>query len=147
MKSLLLSVIILATFNVSAKSIRVHTTLDGWGDVSASFEINADLGRAWVNLEIDDAPSDPDSDSYDKRVKIEGLSYEVDTKEVIYTSENGIVTVCSQTRTRGRGIFRNTRMKNTQACFFEEGKEIRSHDDGFYVSTRKYQTLTLVINE
>jgi hypothetical protein len=146
MKSLLLSVFILATLNVSAKSVRVHTTLDGWGDVSASFEINADLGRAWVNLEIDDAPSDTDSDTYDKRIKIEGLSYDVDTKEVIYTSENGIVTVCSQTRTRGRGIFRNTRMKNTQACFFEEGKEIKSHDDGFYVTTRKYQTLTLVIN-
>jgi hypothetical protein len=147
MKSVLLSFLILITFNVSAKSIRVHKTLDGWGEITPSFDINAELGRAWVNLEIDDSPSDPDSDSYDKRVKVEGLSYDTKTKEIIYTSEDGLVTVCAETRTRGRGIFRSTRIKNTQACFFEEGKVVSSYDDGFYVRTRKYQTLTLVINE
>ena len=139
--------LLIATLNASAESIKIHTTLDGWGKITPSFDINAKLGRAWVNLEIDDSPSDPDSSSYDERVKIEGLSYDVDTKEVIFTSVNGEITVCAKSRTRGRGIFRNTRIFKTNACKFKKGTEVRTIDDGYDIYKRKYQTITLEINE
>jgi len=147
MKSLLLSMLLMASLSASAKSIELYSTWDTTADINPTFDINAELGRAWVNLEIDDSPSDLDSSSWDERIKVDGLSYDNDTKEIIYTDENGDVAVCANTRTRGRGIFRNTRLLSTKTCKFKKGTKVKMVDDGYHIRKRVYQTISLIISK
>jgi hypothetical protein len=144
MKSFLSAILILASVNASAKTIKLFSFWAGFADdVQTSFMLNEDLGRAWVNvLTIHDF--DDDTDEVDHYVKVDGLSYNQETKEVIYTDGKSEV-VCARYITRGRGIFRNTRLVNTKDCQFVESREVRSVDDGFYVRTKKYDVVSLKI--
>lgn len=147
MKSIIAILLLTTGLNASAEMIRLYSTWDTWGELTPSFEINAELGRAWVNIEIDSSPNDPDSSPWDERIKVDGLFYDQTTKEIVYSDEKGDEFVCAKTRTRGRGIFKNTRIVKTNTCTFKITKEVRSIDDGFHFTKRKYQVMNLVINK
>lgn len=145
MKALLISLLALASINASAKTIKLYSIWDGFADdIQPEFMINKDLGRAWVNV-VTVQEWDEDDDYNDNFIKVEGLTYNQETKEVVY-SEGTKSVVCAAYQTRGRGIFRRTVLKNTSDCQFVISKETRSVDDGFYVRTKKYEVVSLKIN-
>jgi hypothetical protein len=138
--------LILLTLSVSAvaKSFTLHTTLYTNAQVSADFAVNGDLGRAWIHLEIDEGPTDPDSDSYDRRVKVEGLTYDSDLEAVLYKTGDK-TTVCAQLKSRGRGIFRSIGLVKTGECIFKSELISKMVDDGFYIKRKSYLVTSLVI--
>lgn len=145
MKTLLAGLLVLASVSASAKTIKLYSMWDGFADaIETKFMVNADLGRAWVNV-VTVHEWDEEDDYEDHFVKVEGLSYNQDTQEVVFTDGNTEV-VCAAYSTRGRGIFRSTRLRNSGDCKFVVTKETRSVDDGFYVRTKKYEVVSLKIN-
>jgi hypothetical protein len=144
MKSMLIALLTLASASSFAKTINLYTTWNTHAQITSKFDINADLGRAWVSLDINDSPNDSESMSEEKRIKVQGLSYDAQTNEVIYTSD-GRNIVCAVAVTRGRGIFRNTTIKNSKDCSFKTIIETKMVDDGFNVRRQRYQTIQLVI--
>jgi hypothetical protein len=144
MKTLLLSLLLLASVNASAKTIKLFSFWAGFADdVQTTFVVNEELGRAWVNVVTIHDLGD-ESDEVDHFVKVEGLSFDKATQEVVYSGGEFKVT-CARYVTRGRGIFRSTRLINSDACRFVESREVRSIDDGFYVRTKKYEVVSLEI--
>lgn len=146
MKNVLLLMMIFTATTAAAETIKVYSTWNQWAELTATFDTNPSLGRAWVNIEVDESPSDPDWDPTDHRVKVDGLYYNNEIDAVVYANENGVETICAQTRTRGRGIFRRTNLVSTKSCKFKTSYEVRSVDDGYHVRKRKYKVLSLVIN-
>lgn len=145
MKALLITLLTLTSLTASAKTVRLFSIWDGFADdIQPEFMVNADLGRAWVNV-VTVHEWDEEDDYNDNFIKVEGLSYNPNTKEVIYTEGNQEV-VCAAYSARGRGIFRRTSLRNTNDCKFVVTKETRSVDDGFYVRTKKYEVVSLEIN-
>lgn len=145
MKTLLAALLVLASVSASAKTIKLYSAWQGFADeINPEFMVNADLGRAWVNV-VTVHDWDEDTDENDHFVKVEGLSYNQDTQEVVYTDGNSEV-VCAVYSTRGRGIFRSTRLRNSGDCKFVQTTEVRSVDDGYYVRTKKYDVVSLKVN-
>lgn len=145
MKSLLVLALLLTSVAASAKSIRLFTVRSGYADeIQTEFKVNKDLGRAWVNVMTITDYWDEDEDITDNYIKVEGLSYDKDTQEVVYTEQEATV-VCASIRSRGRGIFRHLRMDNTSECSFRIATEFKDVDDGFYVRTKKYDVVYLDI--
>lgn len=145
MKQLLTVLLILTSVSASAKSITVFNKWAGYADdMIPEFMVNKDLGRAWVNIvTVDDWGEDEyETDNF---VKIEGLSFNQETQQIVYTDGTSEV-VCATVRTRGRGIFRRTKIVNSGECNFVHTVERRSLDDGFRVSRRKYDIIRLEIN-
>lgn len=145
MKKILTTLLVFASVSASAKTIKLYSAWQGFADeINPEFVVNADLGRAWVNV-ITVHDWDEDTDEDDNFVKVEGLSYKQDTQEVIYADGNTEV-VCAVYSTRGRGIFRSSRLRNSGNCKFIQTTETKSVDDGFYVRTKKYDVISLKIN-
>lgn len=144
MKKLLGLVLLSMTTMASAQSIKVYSTWLYTADITTKFAINADLGRAWLELEVDNCGMDPDCDTDEVRVKVEGLSYNTELKQVEFSKDNKTV-VCAIEKTRGRGIFRSTRLVETNECTFKNIEEVKMVDDGFFIKKRKYQTVFLEI--
>lgn len=143
MKALLITLLTLTSLTASAKTVRLFSMWDGFADdIQPEFMVNAE--RAWVNV-VTVHEWDEEDDYNDNFIKVEGLSYNPNTKEVIYTEGNQEV-VCAAYSARGRGIFRRTSLRNTNDCKFVVTKETRSVDDGFYVRTKKYEVVSLEIN-
>ena len=126
------------------KEIKLYSTLDGYAETSAKFEINSELGRAWVNLEIDEGPTDVDFETYELRVKVDGLSFNNENGSVIYTDGNK-TTNCMVTTSRGRGLFKRTLLASTGNCKFTKKKMIKKYDNGFEIKTRSYIETYLTI--
>lgn len=148
MKSFILTALLLTSFTASATEIKIYSTWANWGQIDfMTFDINSSLNRAWVTMELDSSPSDPDSEPEELRIKVDGLTYDSETKEIIFTNENDIQTVCANMKTRGRGIFRNTRLRKTGNCKFKKSYEIRTRDDGYHVTKKRYQVITFIVND
>ncbi len=144
MKKFLVSLLVLASFNVLAevKTIQLEKTLSGYySNMQGEFAINSELGRAWVVVRGNF--SDPESSSDEYRIKIEGLSYNTATKQVVYT--NGDKTaVCANIKiTR---VFKDEVIKQTEACTFTERTVKVQVDDGFEIKTKAYDILDLKID-
>lgn len=111
-----------------------------YNSLSGVFAINSELGRAWV--EVIGHYSDPDSLDDVTRVKVEGLSYNQATKQIIFT-ENGSEVVCANIKiTR---VFKDEVIKPTGACRFEARTIKVKVDDGFEIKTKAYDILDLKI--
>lgn len=143
----LLTIVFIGLSTVSfAKEIKVHTTDDSFESIYAKFNVNPSLGRAWVELEITEDSWEADEEEYveEVRVKVPGLAYNQNNNSVEYTDDYG-TTICMNTITRGRGIFKRTILVTTGNCTFKEKKVYREYDDGYYVSTKRYFETYLVI--
>lgn len=143
MKKLLVLLLALASMSSFAQTIKLYQTMFTYARITETFELNKDLGRAWINLEVDTS-MDPDITPDDVRVKIEGLTYNTETKEVIYTSE-GKLTVCAFEKTTRWSIFKNTRLVMTEDCEFKQRIITKMVDDGFEIKKRQYLIVELVI--
>lgn len=147
MKTLILMTALIFATSAMASEKTIYKTWNLNAELSAQYQINPELGRAWVELEIDDSPSDPDWEPEEKRIKIEGLSYNAETKEIIFTDESERETVCAVVKKKGRTIFRTTRIYKRKACKFKIGYITKMVDDGFYVKKKKYKIMKFTLSE
>lgn len=145
MKKLICSLVCLLSVSANAKEFKIAEL--GYyqvatSDVREEFEINEELGRAWVKLTANKR-FDYESDSEEYRVKVPGLSFDVDSKTIVLDYEGQIID-CVQMITKGRGIFRRTIMKETGRCEFVQRWVTVTYDDGFEI--RKTQKLHIFLN-
>lgn len=96
---------------------------------SKRFAINADLGRAWVEVEV---WHDASETSEVHRVQVPGLSYDPETAQVVFVNERQSV-VCANVRETGNFLFRQTRVEPTGDCELSRKYVKVPVDDGFGV--------------
>lgn len=133
MKKVLMLVVALFSLSAMAGEIKLYDRptweMGRVGDVRKTFEINPELGRAWVKLTF--VPDyTQDSPEEELRVKAEGLSYNADTREVVLDAE-GAQIVCATVKKNFFGVH----VKETGACKFSEKFYKVKVDDGFEIKT------------
>ena len=139
MKRLITLALMICSFTALADVV-VYKGWEAHRTILGTFKVNPELGRAWVEVEVYGIHADSDSDFY--RVKVDGLSYDSESKEVVWDYE-GQRVVCAKEVTSGRSIFRHTYIKNID-CTFKQSVMTELVDDGFEVVKRKYAVLKLL---
>ncbi len=101
--------------------------------VSADFAANRELGRAWIDVQVEstnpvgDEPSEPEVTSK----AVEGLYYDSARKQVLYRTATETV-VCAEDAT----FLWSTYLKKTGQCLMIPRTEQRKMDDGFNIRER-----------
>ena len=101
-------------------------------EVSAVFAANRDLGRAWVDVQLDAYSGSeglPGRDVISRLV--EGLYYDSARKQVLYRTASDII-VCAEDAT----FLGSTYLKSTGQCLLTPRTEQRKIDDGFRIRER-----------
>ena len=137
MKTLIATVLALATLNSFAASIPVYEA-SAYDRVDGDFGINEEMGRAWVELAIYTGSGNDDSGPSYERVKVEGLSLVAGS---VVLAVDGQQVECA--KVRPVGIFRYRVAKPTGNCKFTSKTEVRIIDDGFETHKRKVQVISL----
>lgn len=143
MKKLIAILALVISTVAAAESTLIYETKNYSNyDVTTTFDVNKQLGRAWVNVSL--AEFWGDSSTYtDERVKIEGLSYDAATKSILL-ERNGETIVC--------GVFYNQRwvidfggsIRLTKRCTFTVKKIKVTEDNGF--ETYKVPMIQVYLN-
>lgn len=143
MKTLLIAALILSSLSAFAKKIEIErTSINAYYTMSAKFDFNPELGRAWV--EFTGSFSDPDAMSEIYRIKVTGLSFDKENAQIVYTDGNETV-VCANVRVGG-SIFKPTRIYPTNSCRFSHEIETKMVDDGYEIKKVSYQVEYLNID-
>lgn len=132
----------LLSFSAFAAEIKV-LDLPAWNQTfsSGTFDVNRELGRAWVVLSIHDHDHHDRGyrgDSYRKLV--EGLSFDGST---IRLDHEGQMFECATVEQRGRSIFRYNKVTKI-GCDFEKREVIVLRDTGFEVIKEKRLQVFLI---
>ena len=109
--------------------------------VTKQFMANPELGRAWIEVSV---TNDPDSSSDDTRIKLDGLSFDQQSNEVVLLHEGRLV-VCATFAESGRWIFRQRVMKETGKCQFKGVWKKITYDNGFEIKTTRNYIISLVV--
>lgn len=114
----------------AAESTLIFETDNSWDyDVYPEFQINKQLGRAWVNVVLTKSWGDS-TDSYDNRVKVEGLAYNAETKEIVL-EKDGQQIVCGNLYNRRWVLDFGGTIRMTNRCKFTVKKFKKVIDNGF----------------
>lgn len=121
-------------------------------DVSATFAVNQDPARAWVEVTFKEkvpANSDLSPDKEIQRVKLPGLKYDSNTKEILMDS-SGESVVCARLVKQGF-LFQYEMIRLTESCSFQferVTKEV-TRDDGYrtWKEDLSAVTVNLLVNE
>jgi len=106
--------------------------------VATGFEFDAKLGRAWVDIELNDWRVDESGAVSTVMKKVEGLYYDSDSKQVLYRLGDRLI-VCVE---EARFLFIPV-MKATGKCPLLVSSEERTVDDGFHLSKQNFVKVTL----
>lgn len=141
MKTILTAMMLALSLQAFAGEVVVYDAptyeTNGYGDVKESFGINKDLGRAWVSLTF--IPSyDQDLLDSEERVLVPGLSYNVDTKEVVLAVA-GEQIVCATVKKN----FFGTTIRATGKCAFTTKFYKVKRDNGYEVETIEKMKITM----
>ncbi len=132
MKQILIVLALILSSVASADSIKLfETRYDTSTDYTAEFQVNKELGRAWVN--VSEAESWGDNTSYtDNRVKVEGLSYNAADKTIVL-ERDGQLIVCAEIYNRRFVIDVGGSIRMTKRCSFSQKKVTVQVDNGYEV--------------
>lgn len=112
-------------------------------EARASFEINRDLGRAWVSIKTWDRSMARRDRSYGKyREQVPGLSFDKATSAIVL-DQDGAITSCANVSSRGRSIFRYDHITPTN-CVLRVKKIMKEVDNGYRV--RKIEMIQVILN-
>ena len=140
MKKLALSLCLLVAGAAQAADVVVLETPDFFihGEAKAHFEVNKELGRAWVVMDITEFRRGPRNEQRTRsiREKVPGLSYDANTRTIVY-DKDGALHECAKVTTRGRSIFRYDKITPLN-CSLKVKKAKKAYDDGFRV---RHQTV------
>ena len=137
-----LMVLSLAGVANAAQVIVFEAPQDIWRqEVSAEFAANRELGRAWVDVQLESTNSGGE-ESPEREVisrAVEGLYYDPARKQVLYRTATEAI-VCAE----DASFFWTTYLKSTGRCLLTPLSEQRKEDDGFKIRER---TVTKVVFE
>ncbi len=111
-------------------------------DVLPEFQINRELGRAWVNVVLSEYNGD--SSYYtDNRVKIPGMSFNEADKTIVI-EKNGETIVCGSLYNRRWVIDFGGSIRTTKRCTFSVKKIKVTEDNGY--ETYKVPMIQVYLN-
>ncbi|MFL5784083.1 MAG: hypothetical protein ACJ76H_05695 [Bacteriovoracaceae bacterium] len=135
MKKFIALITLVLSLSAFADSILVYETRDySPMDIEASFGVNKDLGRAWAVMTLTQGSGDSIS-FWDERVKVEGLSFNAETKEIVL-ERNGEQVVCGQMYNRRWILDGGRSIRMTPRCSFAIKKEKIEIDNGFEIKKK-----------
>lgn len=138
MKTLIASVLATLSLNAFSVALPLHEqTVWSFAKVDASYGINEEMGRAWVELAVHTS-TDVDSSPDYVRVKVPGMSI---VGGSVVLDVDGQQVECA--KIRPVGIFRYRMAKATGNCQVKSRTERRIEDDGF--NTRKVTKLVVTL--
>ncbi len=105
--------------------------------VNAKFDVDPELGRAWIDVEKVDSEYFLTRSTQNQRV--DGLSYDPESKEVIYRAGTNTV-VCGE----ATSFLGTTSVRTTDNCPLVVSYEKRSIDDGTRPSEQTFAKVTLI---
>jgi hypothetical protein len=126
----------------AAQVIAFEAPLNDWNrGVSANFAANRELGRAWIDVQMESTNPLGEELSAPEVISktVEGLYYDSARKQVLYRTGTETV-VCAEDAT----FLWSTYLKNTGQCLLSSRTEQRKVDDGFKIGER---TLAKVVFE
>lgn len=140
MKTLIGLFLTLSTLSAIAGEITILDRAEWTHSYSTSytqeFEINPELGRAWVTVKFSDGSDGPVYN--DERFKIEGLSFNTTTSQ-IQLDVDGVQINCANVKI---GRF-STRIRPTGKCTFKKKYYSVKVDNGYEVETVQKFKITL----
>ena len=117
----------------AAQIIVFEAPLDRNQEVSAEFAANRELGRAWIDVQVES--TNPGGEGLLPREvvskAVEGLYYDPVRKQVVYRTPTGTI-VCAED---AKFLWR-TYLKSTGQCLITPVTELRKTDDGFKIRER-----------
>ena len=119
----------------------LEAPLDNWKQaVSADFAANRELGRAWIDVQVESGDPVADEPVVPEVIskKVEGLYYDSARKQVLYRTATGTV-VCSEDAT----FLWSTHLRSTGQCLLTTTSEQRKMDDGFNIREQKVAKVIL----
>ncbi len=124
---ILLSLVL--SLGLQAKSIKIYQDYKSGDHSSAVFEINKDLGRAWVKLT--ETTYGDDGGDTKTRIKVSGLSFDKERSVIVLENEGQLVD-CAEVYETGRSIFRMTKIRNLNCSLKTQVVKI-DVDNGFEI--------------
>jgi hypothetical protein len=109
---------------------------------TARFDMSEESGRAWVEAMVDNGGTGDDYDSFTLRSKVQNLSYDARTKEIVYSGHGSRITCARVTRSKFL-FFTRTDIKSTGRCELPARLEHRADDDGFEHQTNEHLVVEL----
>lgn len=122
------------------------TTTDDPYSVNAKFVVNDELGRAWVEVEIDGGYVDADlhrEEVFLKR-KLPGLSYEASSNRVLYRPPGAKAAIVCGAFSPGN-LFKSAVVHPTGHCPLMTKVEKRPYDDGYHVQQKAFVIVSMTI--
>ena len=123
-----------------AAIIVFEAPLDNWNqEVSADFAANRELGRAWIDVQVESnalGEEPPDREVISK--KVDGLYYDPARKQVLYRTATETI-VCAE----DASFLWRTYLKSTGQCVLMPRSEQRKIDDGFRIREQTVATVVL----
>jgi hypothetical protein len=111
---------------------------------TAKFDMSEESGRAWVEAIVDSGGIGDDYDSYTLRSKVHNLSYDAQTREIVYSDQAFRVPCARVTHSKFLFVMR-TDIRSTGRCELLARLEKRTDDDGFEYQTNKHLIVALRI--
>lgn len=136
MKQILIVLALVLSSVASAESILLlETRYDSSTDYLPEFQVNKELGRAWVNIVASEYVGDSSYYS-DNRVKVPGMSYVAADKSIV-VERNGEVVKCAEIYNRRFILDGGNSIRLTKNCSFSQKKVSVQVDNGYEVRTVK----------
>ena len=113
--------------------------VDSYHQISASFAVNRELGRAWVDVAVQSRVSGSEA-QFDPPIprQVEGLYYDSAQKQVLYRTAAGPIVCAEDAR-----VLWETYLKSTGNCRLTPSTEQRNVDNGFDVHEQKVAKVVL----
>jgi hypothetical protein len=141
MKKILALILSLTAFSALAGEIKLYDRptyeTSQVSSIREEFEINPELGRAWVNMKFDEVGDGPVY--YDQRVQVAGLSYNSTSNEILLDVD-GTQIVCATVKINFFGV----RIKNSGKCNFVQKLYKVKVDNGYEIETIQKLKISLV---
>lgn len=143
---ILMAALIGAAFAPAARSRTVMDAIVGeaYRSPTAEFVVNEEDGRAWVEVAVDNGSFGDDFDRQTLRARVEGLSYDAFTREIVY-SDDGLRLVCARITTSRFLFSRQIHIRSTGRCELGARLERRMDDNGFEHTKNKHLVVDLNI--
>jgi hypothetical protein len=117
---------------------------DAYVNANAEFAVNREAGRVWVEAAVDNGGEGEVWDHQTLRSKVDGLSYDALTGDIVYTEGEARV-LCAKV-VKSKFLFISwSRIKRTGACKLIPRFESIVHDNGFEREKRKHLLVELSV--
>ena len=150
--SLFSAVFFLAATIVSASDLRTVPVfqevlnLRGASVSSTGYGIEPELGRAWLDVKVEEPGSGEDSGvTQTFRAKVAGLSFDAAKREIIFQPESGEAVTCVKVVTKKRLWIRYEKQVPTGLCRIAAKVVSQKVDTGFQLERREVLEVNLEV--